>query len=166
MTDEQKIDSLLRHMKRVEDNCLYLAKKLLSIDRDFALKLIIRGRNHDLTKFSKFQFENLHSGSPKLADAIDLHRRSERHHPEFYGEMGINAMTDLDIAEMVCDCLARSQEFGTNIRDWFFKEEYAPTIYNYKGNEVFIKKIDNYLQLLLTPVFTYSKSPSAVKHTN
>ena len=48
--------------------------------------------------------------------AIDHHRRVNEHHPEYWG--GIDNMPELFVAEMVCDWYARSQEFGTDLREW------------------------------------------------
>ena len=64
-------------------------------------------------------------------------------------------MSDLDIAEMVCDCFARSQEFGTDIKKWFFgnTEQDAPFKYNYSDKDLIFNKIKFYLDLLLTPGF-------------
>jgi hypothetical protein len=151
MTNQEKITTILRHIKRVEDNCNLLSKKFIDTDPDFALELIVRGRNHDSSKFSPYQFESLWKEHPNFESALKFHRRIESHHPESH--TCIQDMGELDIAEMVCDCLARSQEFGTDIRDWFFKDEYAPTKYDYKGDKEMINKIKKYVDLLLPPKF-------------
>jgi len=151
MTDLEKITEILRHIKRVEANCDLLADKFIDSDPSFALSLIIRGRTHDLSKFSPYLFESLWKESPNFEAALKFHRTRESHHPESH--VCIQDMSDLDIAEMVCDCLARSQEFGTDIRDWFFKDEYAPTKYDYKGDVETIKRIKKYVDLLVNKKF-------------
>lgn len=49
--------------------------------------------------------------------AIYHHVHANRHHPEFFGE-GLGCMGVLDIAEMVCDWAAVSQEFNSSLFDW------------------------------------------------
>lgn len=159
MTVNEKINTILRHVKRVEDNCNLLARKLMDTDPELAIDLIKRGRNHDLSKFSPYLFESLWPDHPNFEAAIRFHRSIESHHPEYYatasrGGGGIYDMTEADFTEMICDCLARSQEFGNDIRDWFFKDEFAPTKYDYKGDKAIYDKIEKYLNLLLTPTFT------------
>lgn len=151
MTNSEKITDILRHIKRVESNCDLLASHFIETDLEFALGLIVRGREHDLSKFGPYQFQHLWKESPRFNVALGLHRKKESHHPESH--ICIQDMTDLDIAEMVCDCLARAQEFGTDINDWFFKDEYAPTKYDYKGDEVTIARIKKYVDLLLKKKF-------------
>jgi hypothetical protein len=159
MTDDEKLNSILRHIKRVEDNCNLLARKLMKENPEFALEMVRRGRDHDRSKLSPYQFECLWPDHPNFKAALDFHRSIESHHPEYYssgvrGGGGIYDMTEGDFAEMVCDCLARAQEFGTDIHDWFFKDEFAPTKYDYKGDKSIYEKIEKYLNLLLTPTFT------------
>lgn len=159
MTNEEKLNSILRHVKRVEDNCNLLARKTMQDDPDFALEMIRRGRSHDLSKLSPYQFECLWPDHPNFIAALNFHRSIESHHPEYYmravtGGGGIYDMSEADFAEMICDCLARSQEFGNDIRDWFFKDEFAPTKYDYIGDKTIYDKIEKYLNLLLTPAFT------------
>ena len=172
MTDEEKINGILRHIKKVEDNCNRLASKLE--DRKFAKELIIRGRLHDASKLQDFEFNNLNEESGLFKLALRLHHQKNSHHPEYYeyiqkrdkiiffsdpsnegkewkDDKGIWIMNELDLAEMVCDCLARSQEFGSDVRDWFFNV--APNKYGYSDGDRIWLSIDKYLGLLLTPKF-------------
>jgi hypothetical protein len=57
MTNKEKITTIIRHNKKVEDNCNTLANKLESENFDFALKLIQRGRIHDASKFDDYEFK-------------------------------------------------------------------------------------------------------------
>lgn len=44
----------------------------------------------------------------KYKPAVDHHVTTSRHHPEFFGEAGVNGMTLIDVVEMVCDWKAAS----------------------------------------------------------
>lgn len=145
--EQKKVSDILRHMRRVEDNCERLADSLS--DFDFALQLVQRGRLHDASKLDVFEFNNLDMKSPDFYVALKRHHYHNPHHPEHHKD--IFAMSDLDVAEMVCDCLARAQEFGTDIKKWFFEE--APSKYHYERGDRVWNLINGYLDLLLTPKF-------------
>lgn len=49
-------------------------------------------------------------------DAIELHWKNNRHHPEFYNN--ISDMGRIDRYEFVCDCFARSIQYGTDIMEF------------------------------------------------
>jgi hypothetical protein len=155
MTDQEKLNTILRHIKKVEDNCNLLARKMYDSDPEWSRDLILRGRLHDSSKLIGYEFKNLWTESPKFNIALGVHREGNRHHPEFFREDGIHGMTSLDVAEMVCDCLARSQEFGTDIRKWFFgnTEQDAPFKYKYTNKDDVWRLMEKYLNLLLTPSF-------------
>lgn len=151
---------IMSHIRRVEDNMLILAEKLFDTDSNFSLELIKRARLHDLSKFNIYEFKNLHDDSPpaKFLIALDVHRKGNRHHPEYFTSRNdsIHDMEDLDIAEMVCDCLARAQEFGSDIKDFFFNYENpkcAPAKYNYTSSSPIVPRIEKYLELILTKKF-------------
>lgn len=154
MTTSDKINIIIRHIKKVEDNCNSLAKKFMDTDPEFSRNLIIRGRLHDASKFTNFEFDNLWKDSDKFYEALAIHHKNNSHHPEYY-ENGILGFSELDLAEMVCDCLARSQEFGTDIRKWFFgtDEKDAPAKYGYSIGDDIYNKIKLYLDKILTPAF-------------
>lgn len=120
-TYEQRLDNLMRHVTMVRDNCLFLGKKLIQEGRkEFGRILIGNGLIHDASKFSGIEWEYLHTGpdvpKDKLELAIVQHNHTNSHHPEFWG--GINNMPEISIAEMTVDWLSRSQEFGTDVREW------------------------------------------------
>lgn len=175
MERNEKLTGILRHIKRVEDNCNLLAQKLETEDEKFSRALIQRGRLHDASKLNEFEFRHLNSESKLFKAALEIHHINNSHHPEYYEikqkswykswikdpsnkpeefilEKGIFLMSELDIAEMVCDCLARSQEFGSDINEWFF--ELALQKYEYKEGDKVWNSIKKYLSLLLTPKFT------------
>ena len=182
MNEEEKLRDILRHIKKVEDNCNRLASKL--DDKDFARQLIVRGRLHDVSKLTGYEFVNLNEeirvAKPLVFElALKIHHERNSHHPEHYDikqmrskktffsdpsnkdvvwieEKGIDMMSDLDIAEMVCDCFARSQEIGNSIKEFLF--EIAPAKYGYEKDGRVWKLMESYLELLLTPAFKRSES--------
>jgi len=60
-------------------------------------------------------------------------------------------MPEVYIAEMVCDCAARSAEFGTDLRNWFFIS--ATQKYNFSPEDEVGLKIKKYIDLLLQQPF-------------
>lgn len=128
---------------------MLLAERLINEDRSFALTLIFNSRLHDVSKFGDFEFNHLWAGDEKFEEALEKHRRHNKHHPEYWGL--IQRMPDLYIAEMVCDCFARSQEFGTSVEDWFKNQ--ATKKYNFKWNDEVGKKIQKYLAILTATKF-------------
>lgn len=118
---EDHIDNLVRHITLVREACLILGKRLIRQGRhDFGRILIARGFEHDVSKFSGIEWQYLHAGpnvdEDNLRLAIEQHVRTNSHHPEYWG--GFDNMPEIAVAEMVCDWYARSQEFGTGLRDW------------------------------------------------
>jgi hypothetical protein len=151
INDLEKINVHLRHIKMVESNMQKLAKKMLPIDREFALKLIQNSRQHDLSKFDEFEFDHLirEEGNDDFDVALAHHQNNNPHHPEYWN--GIHHMPDEYIAEMVCDCLARSQEFGTDIKTWFSR--IATKRYGYTVKDPVYQRIKYYLGFLLLEKF-------------
>lgn len=150
MNDSEYLGSLIRHIKRVEDNCNRLAQLLQQEDFSFSLRLIQRGRLHDASKFDSFEFYHLRDTSERFREALSCHHKMNRHHPEHHDDWTIQ-MSPLDIAEMVCDCVARGQEFGTDTRQWF--TEAATKKYGFKMDDSCGKLITKYLDLLLPKPF-------------
>ncbi len=153
----EKLDSILRHIKRVEENCNLVAKKLIDVNTEFAIAIAHRGRIHDSSKLELFEFENLWTDDPdsKFKEALEHHHKGNSHHPEHFPN-GIYDMSDLDLCEMVCDCVARSQEFGKDARKWFFDSsdpDCAPVKFGYVNNDKIYKKIESYLVLILSASF-------------
>jgi len=154
---EDHIDNLVRHIRLVQDACLLLGTRLIRQGHTtFGRQLIARGFQHDVSKFSGIEWKYLHSGKdvPKhsLKESIEHHQETNDHHPEFWG--GISEMSDICVAEMVCDCFARSQEFGTGLRDWFDKI----AVKKYKIPKDDIVRINKYINLLLEDPFVKMES--------
>jgi hypothetical protein len=91
----------------------------------FCFELTVRGECHDLSKLRSPEKEIFDEFTPKLKDveygseeyynilkkmksAVKHHQRNNRHHPEFYGDYGVEGMTLIDIVEMFCDWKASS----------------------------------------------------------
>lgn len=118
---DDHIDNLTRHIDLVRAACTLMGKRLISSGRvEFGRLIIARGYEHDVSKFYGIEWDYMHAGkdTPKeqLSLAIHQHVRTNQHHPEYWGS--IENMPELAVYEMVADWYARSQEFGTCLRDW------------------------------------------------
>lgn len=128
MNDEERLDALIRHIDLVRDACVRLGKRLVALGRpDFGRLLIARGYVHDASKFYGIEWDHL-AGDPGEPDsarelAIAHHRATNDHHPEYWGDF--ENMPEVCVAEMACDLYARSQEFGTDLRQWI-REKAVP----------------------------------------
>jgi hypothetical protein len=153
-TPEQHIDNLVRHIRLVQDATVLLGKRLIQEGRvEFGRKVVASGFTHDASKWSGLEWKYLHSGDDvdheKLEQAILQHTETNEHHPEHWG--GIDSMSELAISEMVCDWYARSQEFGTGLRDWI--EETAVPRYKIASDSLAKKRIDAFVDMLLINSF-------------
>lgn len=118
---EEHVEDLQRHIRRVQDNAGMLAAKLADAGQTaFAKALLANVQKHDASKWHGIEWEVMHVGpnvdKKLLAKAVQQHQSTNKHHPEYWG--GLDAMPSIFIAEMVCDWLARSQEFGSDLRAW------------------------------------------------
>lgn len=155
---KENIHLILRHIRRVEENCIVLAEKLWDTDPEFALQLIQRGRAHDISKFNPYEFNHLDNKDHLFRSALTLHHSKNSHHPEFHSS--IHDMDDIDLAEMVCDCMARAQEFGTDIKNWFFATmdpTCAPTKFGYSWGDSTWNSLMKYVNLLVSEDFSKMK---------
>lgn len=154
MTAEEKLDNLIRHIEKVREACQLLGKRLISSGREhFGRMLIARGFVHDCSKFYGMEWEYL-DGGPEVPVqrkqmAIEHHRLTNPHHPEYWGS--IEQMPELAVAEMICDWYARSQEFGTNLREWICEEAVPKYQIDIQG-ERFVW-IESFVNLLLNKPF-------------
>lgn len=115
------IKDLVQHKQWVAQNMQRAANDLFQ-----------RAAVHDNSKFSPEEFEPYDKlfpelqkypyGSPELkavykqlGPALKHHVTSNRHHPEYFGEDGINGMNLIDVLEMVCDWMAASKRSQTGI---------------------------------------------------
>ncbi len=152
---------VLRHIKQVQTNMHIMIENLLKLDElPFDLKhtdvilMYNHAQVHDADKLEIYMLENMWYGEPQYLDLQQSHRMNNAHHPEYWG--GIINMPTKYIGEMVCDCMARAQEFGTDIRAWF-KNDYLPSVYlldpahDLKRLSVVTDKIVFFLNILSHP---------------
>jgi hypothetical protein len=153
MNIEKHLDNLIRHIELVRDGCILIGKRLIAQGRiDFGRLLIARGHVHDASKFCGIEWRYLHQGNKitkNVAQAIQQHVETNSHHPEFRG--GLENMEEIDVAEMVCDWYARSQEFGTGLRDWIKTNAVPKYKIDLEGDHY--RWIVKFIDLLLEPAF-------------
>ena len=145
----EHLESLVRHLRLVQEACLLLARKWIKEGRlHDAQMLASRGFKHDNSKFFGIEWDNLHlEEADHIPLAVQQHRESNDHHPEHWG--GINRMPEVCLAEMVCDWYSRSQEFGSDLREWI-KDEAIP---KWKPTKRTLAKITRFVNALLGKPF-------------
>jgi cation diffusion facilitator CzcD-associated flavoprotein CzcO len=152
---QKRLSVLLRHVNGVRDNCYRLGTYLIDNgEPNFGKDLIANGLVHDASKFSGIEWEYLHSDVKKnnetaFRHAALHHIHTNFHHPEFWGS--IQEMPRIYLAEHTCDILARSNEFGDDVRDWI--KEKAAAKYKYPINGKIHKQILEFLNILTEPAF-------------
>lgn len=119
------------HINRVQKNIQTIIKNT-DIDKKELLK---RSKEHDKSKYSKKErepyiwltwwykekgegrdFKYPDDIKDKVKNAAKSHVKTNLHHPEAHSNP--NDMSDIDIAEMVADWAAMSQELGTSLKGW------------------------------------------------
>lgn len=157
-----KIKSVVRHVEKVQSNCLMLGEKLIdSGEIELGKQLIASGYRHDNSKFHGIEFEALTGEAPttkddkklKLKFAVHHHNLTNDHHPEYWN--GIKNMPRVALGEAVCDWKARSEEFGTNLREWI--TESATKRFGFKEDDEVGKQIMEFVNLLCEKPFTEIK---------
>ncbi len=150
MDNYEKLEAILNHIQNVQRNCYKLGLKLVKSGQfELGRMLIAEGQIHDNSKFKGIEFDELFQGSSILMTAVKHHATTNKHHPEYWG--AIQKMPEVYIAEMVCDCAARSSEFGSDIRHWFIAE--ATTKYYFTMEEEVGKKILYFIDMLFETPF-------------
>lgn len=150
----QHLDNLIRYISLVRENCIVIGKKLIAAGQiDFGRLLIAKGFEHDVSKFYGVEWDFLHTGpdtdKEKMSLAVHQHVRTNQHHPEYWG--GIADMPPIAIAEMVADWGARSQEFGTSLKDWVTNVAITKYSINIESEEY--RLIMKFIQLLTEDSF-------------
>jgi hypothetical protein len=158
----EKIRGIARHIRNVEDNCFLLGSALIERGEiDLGKHLIANGYVHDASKFHGIEFDNMaltKDGSTaqeegaklKMKLAIQHHRSVNPHHPEHWSG-GIKSMPRVYLAECSCDWKARSEEFGTDLRQWINEE--ATKRYNFTAADQVYKDIMEFVDLLCPKPF-------------
>jgi hypothetical protein len=114
---------------------------------------------HDASKFGGIEFENLSNSTSentkeenaklKMRMALQHHVSTNQHHAEFWN--GIKNMPSVALAECICDWKARSEQFGTSLRDWI--DEQATKRFNFTKNDEVYKEIMSFVDLLCEKPF-------------
>lgn len=145
-----KLEKVLDHIKHVQENCYKLGFRLIKTGQfELGRALISHGQIHDNSKFFGVEFDHLFPEDPLLFTAVKHHATTNPHHPEFWND--IREMPEVYLAEMVCDCSARSSEFGSDVRQWFTMS--ATEKYRFKMDDVVGQKITYFLNMLLDKPF-------------
>ena len=139
-SDADHLNDIMLHKAHVFENAEKLAQWHIVNGRpEVARMLIVNAYTHDLDKFGGIQWQYMRKGAHKtkaMELAVEEHNTTNKHHPNAWGK--IQNMDDLYLMELVCDCIARSQEIGTSIRSWFDNE--ATKRYGFKiGDEIHTK---------------------------
>jgi len=152
---ERRLKTLLRHIDNVRNACVILGERLINKGEvELGLTLIKNGYQHDNSKFSGIEWEYL-NGELEIADkeklemAILQHSKANPHHPEYWG--GIENMPRVYVAEMICDWYSRSNEFGSDVREWI--KDKATKKFNFTYQSKAYKQIKELLDILLDPSF-------------
>lgn len=146
----KRINDLLRHIRNVQDNCIHLGLNLIDKgELEFGKTLIANGLIHDNSKWKGIEWDHLESADPLLCEAVRQHNRTNAHHPEYWDS--IHSMPRIYIAEMVCDWKARSNEFGTDLRQWI--ENKSTIRFEFKMEDKVGIEINYFLDLLLDKPF-------------
>jgi hypothetical protein len=152
--DEQHVDDLDGHIRRVQENAMVLAKHFMSNGRTpFAYRLLTKVSTHDLSKWNGIERMYLHRGPDvdrtMLDAAIKQHNSTNDHHPEAHG--GLKHMPEVCVAEMVCDWLARSQEGATDLRQ--FVRTIAAERFDFPSAPQQVAWIEEFISILLPQKF-------------
>lgn len=159
----EKITGITRHIRNVEDNCILLGTKLISQGEiELGKQLIANGFIHDASKFHGVEFEFMAPGTPTVEEAAKMkmkmaiyhHQTTNPHHVEYWAN-GISDMPDVYLAELVCDFKARSEEFGTDLRDYI--ENTAFPKWKISKDHDSYKKIMKFVDLLCVSPFSEIK---------
>lgn len=145
-----KVDIVFGHIQLVQQHTYTLGIKLIKKGEvELGRNLISNGQIHDNSKFRGIEFDHLFKGDPLLSEVVKHHQSVNPHHPEYWG--GIHNMPRVYIAEMVCDWLARSNEFGTGIREWIDTD--ATKRFGFTKTDSVYSHIKTYLDMLLDKSF-------------
>jgi hypothetical protein len=164
MNDEEHLDSVIRHIRLVQDAGMRLAKKLSEKEQYLATKVLRNCMLHDISKLEKGnEWDWLRSDSKEANQhsfkiALMEHWKANKHHPEYWG--GINYMPDECVAEMVCDWYARSCEQGTDFRKWIaegYKNKFGNGTDQPRVTEVIEQGVQKFADMLLEPIMTNFK---------
>jgi len=154
----EKLKGITRHIRNVQDNGLLLGEKLINAGEiELGRGLIANVFIHDVSKFHGIEFDFMAPGTQKdeesaklkMKMAVNHHRMVNPHHPEYWGT--IQKMPLIYVAEMVCDWKARSEEFGSSLKDYI--DEYATKRWSFVKDDKTYKEIMTFVDLLCEKPF-------------
>lgn len=154
--EQTRLEIIQHHIGHVQADCLRLAKRLDDNGEfELARLLIANSQIHDNSKYRGIEWLYLHDDikqeHPDLFQAaLICHQQNNPHHPEYWPD-GIADMPKVYIAEMVCDWKARSNEFGTDLKDYI--KEKATDRYSFTLKGRVYKDIKYFVDLLLDTPF-------------
>ena len=146
------------HIKRVQKNLHTIAEERNDLNK---VQLMARVKEHDKSKYSekekipyiwltwwykeknegrKFEYPN--GIKEKIKIATKHHIDINKHHPQAHSS--IDKMSDIDIAEMIADWAAMSQELKDNLKAWTDK-----SVKKFKFNEKQTKLIYELVKLFV-----------------
>ncbi len=165
MTDQERIDGLMRHIDDVKQNCSILAEKLMKKgEGELARRLLQNVQSHDVTKFSGIEWEFLTIGNTTnkvgLKYAVEQHQRSNPHHPEYWSH-GLIEMPLVYEYEMIADLTARSNEMGTSVRDFVLNT--IPKKYDIAKDSDLHKELIAILDMLVNKPFEQTEPEVSVQ---
>lgn len=152
--DERHLESVLRHISNVRENCQLLGERLIEKgESSLGIELIALGLIHDYSKIHnrnefKFLRESFY-GTPEFNCALTSHITTNQHHPESWGN--IAEMPRVYVAEMVCDWKSRSSEFGSDLVTWI--NEAATKKFEFSKRTKIYREIKEMVSILLDRKF-------------
>jgi len=159
----KKVKGIVGHIRNVQDNCLALGEKLMGLGEiDLGREIVARAFRHDNSKFYGIEWDNMAPGVEindggaklKLKLAVNHHNQTNPHHPEYWN--GIHNMPKVAVAEMVCDWKARSEEFGSSLRDWI--KDSATKRFGFTEKDPVFLLIMSYVDMICEKPFTEIKA--------
>ncbi len=152
---QKKLNFRIRHIQHVQDTAILLAGRLAERGEfDLARRLVQRSLCHDASKFEGIEWDFLdidpsdQENQDKLLLAVHQHQQRNNHHPEYFTS-GVEDMSRVQLAEMVCDWKARSDEFGSSLLDWI--KDVACERYGFSVRSNAYRKIKYFVDLILDP---------------
>jgi len=144
-----------KHISLVQKYC----KKIDEYDKNRFEGIVKKGKEHDQSKYEKIEkdpyifitweykckAENEKCDisdemRKKMREASKHHIESNAHHPEYHESP--KKMSDLDIAEMVADWCAMSEELDNDPKEWADKNIGSKWKFNKKQKDLIYKLID------------------------
>lgn len=155
MSSDKQLESVLRHIERVREDCETLGKTLIEEgEPDLGRQLVANGLIHDNSKLHGIEWlylncETKKDHPEKFALAVAQHQTTNPHHPEYW--YSIEDMPRVYVAEMVCDWRSRSSEFSSDLRDWI--KDSASKRYKFSLRGRVYKEIKEFVDLLVEKPF-------------